>query len=447
MWFVLKRFLKNYKSNKNMKNITIIGTGYVGLVTGVCLAELGNKAICVDVDKKKIEKLKKGIVPFYEPGLDKLATKNIKKKRLFFETDLAQAIQQSEIIFIAVGTPSKENGEADLSYVEKVAEDIGKNLKKYAVVVIKSTVPPGTCRKIEKLIRKHCASPFDLVSNPEFLREGSAVSDFMKPDRIIIGAENKKAEKIMKDLYGPLKSPILITHLESSEMIKYSSNAFLATKISFINEIANVCEIVGADVKEIAKGMGLDPRIGKEFLEAGLGYGGSCFPKDVQALHQSAGINGYSFCLLKAVIEVNNNQRKLAIKKTEEMLGSLKNKVIGIWGLAFKANTDDIRESAAIEIIELLLGKGAKIKVYDPIASKNAKKILSEEVVFCEDIYETVNKSDALFIATDWDEFKKADLARVKELLKEPNILDGKNIYDPKNMEEMGFSYISIGRK
>ena len=428
------------------KNIAIIGTGYVGLVTGACLAKLGNKVICVDIDKRKIKKLKEGIIPFYEPNLSELVTKKIKDKKLFFETNLAQAIRQSEIFFIAVGTPPMENGSADLSYIEKVVEDIGKNLKKYAVVVIKSTVPPGTCKRIKELVKKHCASPFDIVSNPEFLREGTAVADFMKPDRIIIGAESKKAEKIMKELYQPLESSILATRLESSEMIKYASNAFLATKISFINEIANVCEIVGADVEEIAKGMGLDPRIGNKFLEAGLGYGGSCFPKDVQALHQSAGINGYNFCLLKAVIEVNNNQRKLAVKKTEKILGSLRNKIVGVWGLAFKANTDDVRESAAVEIIKLFLEKGAKIKAYDPIASENAEKILSEEIIFCNDLYEAARESDALFIATDWDEFKKADLAKIKDLLKKPIVIDGKNLYNPAEMKKIGFTYISIGR-
>ncbi|MEA1937111.1 MAG: UDP-glucose/GDP-mannose dehydrogenase family protein [Patescibacteria group bacterium] len=428
------------------KNLTVIGTGYVGLVTGACLAELGNKVVCVDIDEEKIGKLKRGIVPFYEPRLDELVAKNIKNGRLFFETDLAQTIQQSEIFFIAVGTPPMENGSADLSYVEKAVEDIAKNLKKYAVVVVKSTVPPGTCRRIKKLAAKHCASSFDLVSNPEFLREGSAVMDFMKPDRIVLGAESGKARKIMKELYQPLKVPLLITRLESSEMIKYASNAFLATKISFINEIANVCELVGADVQEIAKGMGLDPRIGNKFLEAGLGYGGSCFPKDVQALHQSAGINGYNFCLLKAVIEVNNNQRKLAVKKTEKILGGLKNKVVSIWGLAFKANTDDIRESAAVEIIELFLGKGVKIKTYDPIASENAKKILPEEIIFCDNLYEAIQESDALFIATDWDEFKKADFAKMKKSLRTPIIIDGKNIYNPEEMRKIGFTYISIGR-
>ena len=428
------------------KNITIVGTGYVGLVSGTCLAELGNQVVCIDIDNAKIKNLRKGVIPFYEPRLDKLVTKNIKAKKLSFDTNIIKAIRQSEIIFIAVGTPSMENGEADLSFVEKVAEDIGKNLKKYAVVVIKSTVPPGTCRKIRKLIKENCAVSFDVVSNPEFLREGSAVLDFMKPDRIIIGTESKKAEKIMKELYQPLKSPILATNLESSEMIKYASNAFLATKISFINEIANVCEGIGADVEEIAKGMGLDPRIGKEFLKAGIGYGGSCFPKDVQALHQSAGINGYNFCLLKAVIEVNSNQRKLIIKKTEKLLGGLKNKTIGVWGLAFKTDTDDIRESAAVEIIELLLGKGTKVKTYDPIAGENAKRELSEEIIFCDNSYEAIKGNDALLIATDWDEFKKADLLKIKKLLKEPNIIDGKNIFNPEKMKKMGFNYVSIGR-
>ena len=428
------------------KNITIIGTGYVGLVTGTCLAEIGNKVFCIDIDKTRIENLKKGIVPFYEPGLKELIENNIKNQRLFFDTNLALTVPQSEIIFITVGTPAQENGEADLSYVEKAAEDIGKNLKKYAVVVIKSTVPPKTCRRIKEVIRKYSNQPFDIVSNPEFLREGSAVLDFMKPDRIVIGRESEKAENVMKELYQPLKSPIIATNLESSEMIKYASNAFLATKISFINEIANVCERIGADVEEIAKGMGFDPRIGKEFLKAGIGYGGSCFPKDVQALRQSAGLNGYNFCLLKSVIEVNSNQRKLIIKKMEKLLGGLKNRTITVWGLAFKADTDDIRESAAVEIIELLLGKGAKIRAYDPIAGKNAKRELSEEIIFCDDSYEAIEGSDALLIATEWEEFKKVDFEKIKEILKEPNIIDGKNIYNPEKMKKMGFNYVGIGR-
>lgn len=428
------------------KNIVIIGVGYVGLVTGACLAGFGNKVVCVDINRKRIENLKKGIVPFYEPELEKLIKKNTNNKNLFFETNLASVISQSEIIFITVGTPSLENGEADLSYVKKAAEDVGRNLKKYAVVIVKSTVPPKTCRKIREIIKKYSEASFDLASNPEFLREGSAISDFMKPDRIIVGAESEKAKKIIKELYSPLKSPIVHTNFESSEMIKYASNAFLATKISFINEIANVCELVGADVEEIAKGMGLDSRIGSQFLKAGLGYGGSCFPKDVHALHQSAGINGYNFCLLKSVIEVNNNQRKLAIKKMEKMLGGLKNKTVAVWGLAFKANTDDIRESASVEIIELLLGRGAKVKAYDPIANKNAKKILSEEIIFYNNSYKALRGSDVLLIATDWDEFKKADLLKIKKLLRHPNIVDGKNIYNPRKMKKMGFNYISVGR-
>jgi UDPglucose 6-dehydrogenase len=428
------------------KNIAIVGTGYVGLVTGACLAELGNKVICVDINADRIADLKKAVVPFYEPGLDELIKKNIRNKRLFFETNLAFAIPPAEIIFITVGTPSRKNGGANLSYVEKAAENTGKNLKKYAVIIIKSTVPPKTCRKIRGVIKKYSKAPFDIVSNPEFLREGSAVSDFMKPDRIIVGAESEKAKKIMKNLYSALKSSIVFTNFESSEMIKYASNAFLAAKISFINEIANVCELVGADVEEIAKGMGFDPRIGNQFLKAGLGYGGSCFPKDVRALQQSAGISGYNFCLLKSIIEVNNNQRKLIIKKLEKMLNSLKNKTIAVWGLAFKANTDDIRESASVEIIKLLLKRGAKIRAYDPIANKNAEKVLSEEIIFCNNSYGTLTESDALLIATDWDEFKNADLLKIKKTLKYPNIIDGKNIYNPAKMKKIGFNYVSVGR-
>ncbi len=428
------------------KNITIIGTGYVGLVTGACLAELGNKVSCVDIDQSRIDSLNNGVIPFFEPGLGKIVKSNLKKRRLFFNINLSTAMAQSEIVFITVGTPPKENGEADLSFVEKASEDIGKNLKNYKVIVIKSTVPPGTCRKIKDIIKKYSQADFDIISNPEFLREGSAVLDFLKPDRIIIGVESKKAKDIMKSVYKALKAPILFTGIESSEMIKYSSNAFLATKISFINEIANVCEIVGADVEEVARGMGLDPRIGSGFLKAGIGYGGSCFPKDVHALHQSAGIKGYNFRLLKSVIEVNNNQRKLIINKTEKILGGLKNKTIAVWGLAFKANTDDIRESAAVEIIESFLGKGAQVRVYDPIAIQNAKKILSQEIIFCKSFYEAVQGSDLLLIATDWDEFKKPDFGKIKKMLRQPNIVDGKNMFDPSIMKKKGFNYISVGR-
>ncbi len=416
------------------------------MVTGACLAELGNKVSCIDVDQSRIDGLNNGIIPFFEPGLGKIAKSNLKKRRLFFNTDLSVTMAQSEIVFITVGTPPKENGEADLSFIEKASEDIGKIFKNYKVIVVKSTVPPGTCRKIKDIIKKYSQADFDIVSNPEFLREGSAVLDFLKPDRIVVGVESKKAKDIMKSIYKTLKAPILFTSIESSEMIKYSSNAFLATKISFINEIANVCEIVGADVEEVAKGMGLDPRIGSGFLKAGIGYGGSCFPKDVHALHQSAGINGYNFRLLKSVIEVNNNQRKLIIKKAEKMLGGLKNKTIAVWGLAFKANTDDIRESAAVEIIEILLGKGARVRAYDPIASQNAIKTLSEEIIFCKSSYEAAEGSDLLLIVTDWDEFKKPDFGKIKKMLKQPNIIDGKNIFDLGIMKKKGFNYISVGR-
>lgn len=428
------------------KNITIIGTGYVGLVTGACLAESGNKVFCVDIDQSRISSLNNGIIPFFEPGLGKIVERNLKKRRLFFNTDLSVAMAQSEIIFITVGTPPKENGEADLSYIDKVAYDIGRNLKQYKIIAVKSTVPTGTCRRIMEMIGKYSKAKFDIVSNPEFLREGSAVLDFLKPDRIIVGLESKKAESILKKLYTPFKAPIIFTSIESSEMIKYSSNAFLATKISFINEIANVCERVGADVGEIAKGMGLDSRIGSGFLQAGIGYGGSCFPKDVKALYQSAGINGYEFCLLRSVIEVNKNQKKFIIEKTERLLKGLKNKTIGVWGLAFKANTDDVRESAAIEIINVFLEKGAAIKVYDPMAIDNAKKVLPKEVFFCGSPYEAIKGSDVLFIATEWDEFKKINFVKIKKMLKQPNIVDGKNIFDPIIMKKKGFNYTSVGR-
>lgn len=428
------------------QKIAVIGTGYVGLVSGVCLAELGNKVICVDINQQKIENLKNGIVPFYESGLEDMIKENVKKENLFFSTDLAYAISESDIIFVAVGTPASENGAADLSYVENVAEDIGRGMKAYKIVVIKSTVPPKTCKRIKKNIEEHYKGNFDIVSNPEFLREGSAILDFMKPDRVILGVENEEVKEKLRKLYEPLNAPIHFTSLESSEMTKYASNAFLATKISFINEIANLCEKIDADVEEVAIGMGLDPRIGKDFLKAGIGYGGSCFPKDVHALHQTAGVNGYDFCLLKSVIEVNNNQRKLIIKKIEKLLKGTKGKTLCVWGLAFKANTDDVRESAAIEIIEYFLGKGVKIKTYDPIAIENAKKVLPENVIFCKDAYEALEDSNLLFIATDWDEYKKADIKKIKNTLKEPVIVDGKNIFNPDKMQDAGFVYVSVGR-
>lgn len=426
--------------------ILIIGTGYVGLVTGVCLADKGHRVACLDIDERKIKKLKQGISPIHEPGLSELLEKNIGAKKISFEANISPVIKGAEVIFIAVGTPAKENGEADLSYVEKALEDVGLNLDHYAVIVNKSTVPVGTAKRAKKIIKKYYQGEFDIVSNPEFLRQGSAVKDFLFPDRIVVGIDSEIAKKIMAELYKDFSCPKVFTNLESAEMIKYASNAFLATKISFINEIAGVCEKVGADVKEVARGMGLDSRIGNKFLEAGLGYGGSCFPKDTRALYQMAGVNGYDFRILKAVIEVNNYQRKSLIEKIERAVGEVKDKTIGIWGLAFKPNTDDIRESAAIEVIQYLIGKGANIKVHDPVAMPRAREILDGDIVYSDDPYEVAREAHAVVIITNWQSFKEIDKEQLKKLLYEPNIIDGRNIYEVEEMKRLGFNYWSIGR-
>lgn len=429
--------------------ISIFGTGYVGLVTGVCFAELGNDVICYDIDKDKIEQLKRKKIPFFEPGLEKLIIKNINEERIYFTNDLNKAVKNRKVIFISVGTPQKRNGAVNLSYVENVADDIGKNLKNYTIIVNKSTVPVGTGAIIKKIIRKNYAGDFDIVSNPEFLREGSAFSDFMNPERIVIGTDIAKSKRIINNLYGLFDCPIVNTSIETAEMIKYASNAFLATKISFINEIANVCERVGADVEEVAYAMGLDSRIGNKFLNAGIGYGGSCFPKDVKALHNIALDNNYSFKLLKSVVKVNNDQKLLIVNKAENLLGDLDNKKICIWGLAFKPNTDDTRESAAMDIIKALHRKNAIVNAYDPMADyKNfvLNNNFRKKIIFYFDKYSALENCDALIIATEWDEFKNAYLKKVKKLLKKPNIIDGRNIYNPDKMKKLGFKYLSVGR-
>ncbi len=429
-------------------NIAIVGSGYVGLVTGTCLADLGNNVICVDIDESKIGSLKKGIIPIFEPGLDELIKRNVKENRLNFTTDLKGAVRKSEIIFIAVGTPPKENGEADLSYIENVARAIGNEIESYKVIVEKSTVPVETGEKVKKTIKinnPHNAE-FDVVSNPEFLREGSAVSDFLNPDRIVIGTDSKKAADIMGKLYSPLKAPIIVTDIRSAEIIKHASNSFLATKISFINAIANICEKAGGDVEKVAEGMGYDKRIGKSFLNAGIGYGGSCFPKDVSAFIKIAEKNSYDFQLLREVENINKQQKHNFIKKIEEHIWILKGKTVAILGLAFKPNTDDMREAPSIDIISTLQREGAKIKAYDPEAMERAKSLL-RDVEYCSNPYDAIKGSDALIIVTEWNEFRELDLNKVKNLLKQPLILDGRNIYDPKEMKNLGFEYISIGRK
>ena len=427
--------------------VCVIGTGYVGLVTGICLADIGNNVICVDVDKEKIRRLKKGIIPIYEPGLKEMVERNLSKKRVSFITEISEGVENSEIIFIAVGTPSRKNGEANLSYVESVARSVAKAMDGYRVIVEKSTVPVHTgewVRRTVKLNNIHGVD-FDVVSNPEFLREGSAISDFMHPDRIVIGVESEKARKIIAKLYQPLNVPIVVTDIKSAEIIKHASNSYLALKISYINSIANICERVGADVEKVAEGMGLDKRIGKSFLRAGIGYGGSCFPKDVSAFTKIAEEAGYDFEMLKSVESVNRMQREALVRKIKQVMWVMNNKTIGILGLSFKPNTDDMREAPSIYIINKLQQEGAKIKAYDPVAGPRAKEIL-KNVQYCKDPYCAAEGSDALVIITDWPEFNKLNFKKIKTLLNQPVIIDGRNMYDPTEMEKLGFVYKSIGR-
>ena len=428
-------------------NISIIGSGYVGLVTGACFAELGNKVICADNDAKKISQLKKGIVPIYEPGLEEMVKLNLKNKRLKFSSSIKAAVKASEVIFIAVGTPALENGEADLTGIENVARSIAQNMDGYRLIVEKSTVPVETCAWVKKTISTYVKKghKFDVVSNPEFLREGSAINDFTHPDRIVLGAESSKAKQIMTSLYQPLNRPILITNIKSAELIKHASNAFLATKISFINAVARICDKVGADVKEVAQGMGLDNRIGRHFLHAGIGYGGSCFPKDLEAFITIAEKLGYDFQILKAVRNTNEEQQKFVLQKIKDELWIIKDKTIAVLGLAFKPNTDDLRNAPSIDLIKSLIQEGAKVKVYDPKAMGKAKELL-KGVVFCKDLYHAANSADCLVVATEWNEFKELDFIRLKKTLKRPLVIDARNIYDPKLLKELGFTYIGVGR-
>ncbi|NIK69242.1 UDP-glucose/GDP-mannose dehydrogenase family protein [Paenibacillus sp. BK720] len=427
--------------------LAVIGTGYVGLVSGVCFSELGNQVICVDNVQEKVNLLNNGEVPIHEPGLRELIAKNTQAGRLSFTTDLYEAVNNSEIIIIAVGTPSLPNGKANLSYIELAAEEIGHAVHDYKVIVVKSTVPVGTNERVAELISKHASASFDFASVPEFLREGTAVRDTMNPDRIIIGTLSDKAADMLTELHRPLTDQITITDVRSSEMIKYASNAFLATKISFINEIANICEKVGADVEEVAKGMGMDKRIGSSFLKAGIGYGGSCFPKDTQALIQIAGQMDYDFKLLKSVVEVNRDQRFNVIRKLEDLLGDINGKTIGIWGLAFKPETDDVRDAPAFEIIEALIERGAHVKAYDPIASDNFNKSFhGKEILYCDSAEEAALNADALCILTEWKEFIDIPLSDIQLWLKTPNLIDGRNIYSEEDLENTPFAYYSVGR-
>jgi UDPglucose 6-dehydrogenase len=431
-------------------NICVVGTGYVGLVTGACLAEFGLNLICVDNDLQKINLLKQGKTSIHEPGLEDLVQKNMKEGRLRFSTSIQEGMTSSLVIFIAVGTPPKEDGSADLRAVEEVAGEIARWMDGYKAVVVKSTVPVGTCRRLKKLIEEHQVrpSPFDIVSNPEFQREGSAIEDFMRPDRVTIGAESEQAVAIMKDIYSALyliETPFVITSLETAEMIKYAANAYLATKITYINEIANLCELVGADVHHVARAMGLDGRIGKKFLHPGPGYGGSCFPKDTRALARLAREKGYRFKILDSVIEVNEEQKQRMVTKIKERVGDLRGKTIGVLGLAFKPNTDDIRESSSIAIIKSLLALGATVKAFDPAAVEGTRAILPE-VEFGEDAYDVARGADALVVATEWNQFRRLDLDRIRSLLKRPIFIDLRNVYDPAQMKRVGFDYCGVGR-
>lgn len=427
----------------------VVGTGYVGLVSGACLSEIGHNVTCVDIDEEKIKRLEQGQIPIFEPGLENLVLNNTREGRLRFSTSLPSVMDGADAIFIAVGTPSREDGHADLQYVYAVAEQIGQNLKGYTVVVNKSTVPVGTGKEVEEIIKKHYSGEFAVVSCPEFLREGSAVPDFMKPDRIVIGASDERSAKVVLDIFQPIKGEKLVTSVESAEIIKYASNAFLATKISFINEIAQLCERAGGDVEEVAYGVGLDSRIGHRFLHAGIGWGGSCFPKDVSALDQIGGVHGYTFQLLSAVIEVNNATRRHFVEKIKKTLDNdLNGKTIGVLGLAFKGNTDDIRESAALDIIQQLREQGATVRAFDYEATANAKKEIGEEgITYTDTVYGVAEGADALVIATEWPQFKELDWKKMKEAMKGAILFDGRNLLKPKRMrDEYGFTYFSVGR-
>ncbi|MCK8825887.1 UDP-glucose dehydrogenase family protein [Fuchsiella alkaliacetigena] len=429
-------------------NLCVVGTGYVGLVSGACFADLGNQVICVDIDEEKIAGLKEGKMPIYEPGLKEIVDENYNNGNLDFTTSLARGIKESDIIFIAVGTPSTEEGGADLSAVESVARSVAEQINDYKIVINKSTVPVGTGDWVEDLIsdNKEADYDFDVVSCPEFLREGSAVSDTMNPDRIIIGSNNEKAAQVLDELHQDFEAPILHTDRYSAEMIKYAANAFLATKISFINEIANICERTGANVEEVAQGIGMDHRISDKFLRSGVGFGGACFPKDTRAIVSTAKEHGYDFKVVSATVEVNQLQKKTLVKKLKKELPELEGRTIAVLGLSFKPNTDDMREAPSRTVIKELLEAGAEVKAYDPIAMDEAQEIFSDDIDYAEDAYSAIENTDALLLVTEWEEFQNLDLKRVKELLNNPLFIDGRNCYQPEKMEELGFTYYSVGR-
>lgn len=431
-------------------NIAVVGTGYVGLVTGACFAEFGVHVTCIDVDTAKVEKLNKGIIPIYEPGLDAIVEKNVEAGRLHFTTDLAEAVRDSLVVFLAVGTPPKDDGSPDMSFYQQAAKDVAEAMNGYKVLVTKSTVPVGTGRWLREFVGKNLAEPMDfgVASNPEFLREGAAITDFMRPDRVVIGSNEARAIEVMKDLYRPLfliETPIVITSLEAAELIKYAANAFLATKITFINEIANLCDAIGCDVHDVARGMGMDNRIGRKFLHPGPGYGGSCFPKDTRALTTVADQFGVETLIVDAVIVANERQREAMIPKIEKMIGDLNGKHIGILGLSFKPETDDMRESPAIDIIKELVKRGATVKAYDPVAMDEAKHCLPD-IGYAIDEYDAITGADMLLIITEWNQFRALDMEKVKSLLKTPKVADLRNIYEPDDMRELGFEYVGVGR-
>jgi len=435
--------------------IAIVGTGYVGLVTGTCFAEMGTEVCCVDIDKNKIERLKNGIIPIYEPGLEELVHKNYKNGRLKFTTELTEILDNVEVLFSAVGTPPDEDGSADLRYVLDVARTVGKNMKKYILVVTKSTVPVGTAEKVRGVILEEQAKrgvsiDFDIASNPEFLKEGAAVKDFMNPDRVVVGIESERAQKLMTKLYRPFllnNFPVIFMDVPSAEMTKYAANAMLATRISFMNEIANLCEVTGADVNMVRKGIGADARIGRSFLYAGCGYGGSCFPKDVKALIKTAADNGRPMRILQAVEEVNQVQKHILFRKLSDYYnGDLKGKHIALWGLAFKPETDDMREAPALTVVEDLLNAGCSVCAYDPVAIPESKHRLGDAISYANDIYDAVNQADALLLVTEWKEFRLPTWSDVKAKMRTPLLIDGRNIYDPAELRELGFIYKCIGK-
>jgi len=430
-----------------MKSICVIGVGYVGLVTGACLADLGNHVVCVNRSQQKSDNLKKGILPIFEPGLEEIVRRNYDAGRLDFTTSYDEGLRNAEYVFMAVGTPSGSEGEADLSHIAEAAESVAERLTQPIILVNKSTVPIGTGDWVADIINehKHNDVAFSVVSNPEFLREGSGVYDFMNPDRIVLGSTSRQAAEKVAELYTPLSAEVIITDLRTAEMIKYASNCFLATKISFVNEMANICEAIGADVKEVARGMGTDKRIGPAFLNAGMGWGGSCFPKDVKALAHIAATHGSHPQMLRAVMEINSDQRKRVIQKVREMLGSVRGRTVGVLGLSFKPNTDDMRDAPSIEIIHMLQHEGAIVKAYDPVATDNARKVLTN-VVYCDSPYEVAQDADALILTTEWNEFKQLDMARLLKSMRQPVLYDGRNIYEPEKMRALGFRYRAVGR-